>query len=295
MVISKLTGGLGNQMFQYAAGRRLAYVRGGVSLKLDLSEYEYNKERAYMLGNFNVKAVLATPEEIKALKYRKRDIVSRLLQKLGLLKKKSLELSSSYIREKERFRFDANILNLHDGVYLDGSWQDERYFSGISEIISKEFTLNTIFIGRDKMLEERIRTCNSVGLHIRRGDYVSKVHTNMLHGVCDMDYYLRAMEYLKRQFGDVKIFVFSDDVKWAYEHMAFPWVTFVDHNGQDKCCEDLWLLSRCKHNIIANSTFSWWAAWLNPNPKKIIISPQHWIRSDRYDTSHLLPSTWIKM
>ncbi len=290
MIITKLIGGLGNQMFQYAVGRRLAHVLG-TELKLDISGFNNYKLRTYSLGNLNIREKYASPEEVAAL--TRPTMLERMRAKLL---RKQPRPAATYIREKKKFHFDSDILNLADGVYLDGSWQSEKYFSDIAGIIRQEFSVKIPQADKNKELAGLIATCEAVSLHIRRGDYVSNPHTRQVHGVCEIDYYFRCIEYLTRTIKNPHFFVFSDDPEWARENLKLAYrMTLVDHNGVEKHYEDLRLMSQCKHHIIANSTFSWWGAWLSRNKNKIVLAQERWANSDYYDVKDLIPQKWIKL
>lgn len=291
MILVKLIGGLGNQMFQYATGRRLAHVLG-VELKLDISWFETQDERTYSLGFFNIREDFATPKEISVLRAPKQGIVEHILSRVL---SKPPESASTNIVEKY-FHFDPDILYLPDGVCLDGYWQSEKYFADIAGIIRGEFTVKTPQVDKDMELSKQMALCSSVSLHIRRGDFVSNDHTNQVHGTCDMDYYFRSVESLTKIVKEPHFFIFSDESKWAADNMKLPYqTTFVTHNGKDKDYEDLRLMSQCKHHIIANSSFSWWGAWLSPNPDKIVFAPEKWFNASDMDTKDLIPDGWIKV
>ncbi len=290
MVITRLIGGLGNQMFQYAAGRRLAHVLR-VELKLDITEFGNYTLRTYSLGDYSIQENFASAEEIAALRLSKRGMVERILAKV-------LHKRSTHIREKH-FHFEPEILNLPDGVYLDGYWQSEKYFSDIAGIIRQEFTVKPIQTDKNRELAEEIASCESVSLHIRRGDYVYNPHTNRVHGVCDLDYYSRCAEELSRMVKNQHFFVFSDDPEWVHDNLKLSYpMTLIDNNGADRNYEDLRLMSQCKHHIIANSSFSWWGAWLNPRRDKIVFAPRQWFGKEQKAskrTDDLLPATWIRL
>ena len=291
MIIVKLIGGLGNQMFQYAAGRRLAH-KHNTQLKLDISSFGSYRLRRYGLHHFNIEATIASPEEVASLTIKKQGIAERVLRK-------ALRWSSgpapTYIREKH-FHFDPDILNLPDGVYLDGYWQSEKYFADIAGIIRQEFTVKTPQKGKDKELAEQITSCESVSLHIRRGDFVSDSHTNQVHGTCDLDYYRRCVENFTPTVKHPHFFIFSDEPQWARDNLKLPFsTTLVDHNGVDKNYEDMRLMSQCKHHIIANSSFSWWGAWLNPIEDKLVFAPKRWFTKDNRNLHDLIPNQWIKV
>jgi hypothetical protein len=292
MIIVRLIGGLGNQMFQYAVARHLAEIHK-VVLKMDISGFKTYKKRKYSLWPFNIQENFASPEEVAALGGQRRGIVERVVRRVL---RKPVKSTPTYIREKRLFYFDADILKLPDGVYLHGSWQNERYFADIAGIIRQEFTVRTPPAGKDKELAEQIASCQSVSLSIRRGDYASKRHTKRVHGTCGLDYYYRCVEHLTQTVKNPHFFIFGDEPQWARDNLKLPYpTTFVDHNAEDKNYEDLRLLSRCKHNIIANSSFSWWGAWLNQDPEKIVLAPKRWFKSDAYDPRDLIPDKWIKV
>jgi hypothetical protein len=290
MVITRLIGGLGNQMFQYAVGRRLAHEMG-VELKLDITGFQSYKLRTYSLGNLNIQENFATLEEIKAL--TKPTIAGRILAKLW---HRSPRPPKTYIREKH-FHFDPNILKLSDNVYLEGYWQSEKYFADIAGILRQEFTIKTPQTGKNKELGEKIATCESVSLHIRRGDYACNPHTKDVHGLCGIDYYFRCVEQISQMAKKPHFFIFSDDPKLPRDSFkeSYP-TTFVNHNGADEDYEDLHLMSQCKHHIIANSTFSWWGAWLNGRSDKIVFAPSQWFAKEEQASrkmTDLLPANWI--
>ena len=286
MIITKLIGGLGNQMFQYAAGRQLAY-KLGVELKLDILDFDHYKLRKYELDVFNIQENFATAEEIADLTILKRNIIERFISRL--LHKPYRPLPT-YIKES----FNSEIMNMYDGVYLDGYWQSEKYFADIIEIIREEFIITTTQEGLNRKLADQIKSCNSVSLHIRRGDYVSNPETNKAHGICDIDYYLHCIEHLTKTVEHPHFFAFSDDIEWVRQNLKIPYpITFIENNGQDKSYEDLRLMSQCKHHIIANSSFSWWGAWLNPNEDKIVFAPRKWFANKDANIQDRIPNQWI--
>lgn len=297
MIIVKLMGGIGNQMFQYAAARRLAYVHGS-PLKLDLSWFSdivaVNTSRGYALDIFAIQEEFAAREEVEALTVRKQGFVECLIAKVIWRKPVAVP---SYIREKQ-FHFDPAILNLSNNVYLDGYWQSEKYFAEIEDIIRKEFTVKTDQAGQNRKLAELIASSDSVSLHIRRGDYVSNPRTNKYHGICDMDYYSRCLEQLTETVKNPHFFIFSDERDWVSDNLKLPCpTTLVDHNGANKGYEDLRLISQCKHHIIANSSFSWWGAWLSDNSGKIVVAPKKWFADEKRNnqTYDLIPEGWTRI
>jgi hypothetical protein len=291
MVIVKLIGGLGNQMFQYATGRRLAH-RLGTQLKLDVSDFEIYKLRSYNLDIFDLVGEFATTAEVAWLKFGK---ASRI-KKLWLLIKQGRS-GPSYIQEKH-FHLNPGVLTLHDNVYLDGYWQSEAYFKDIEDVIRNDFKLRAPPSEENSRLADRIDSVCPVSLHIRRGDYVSDPTTNRVHGTLDPDYYERSMDLIAAKITNPHFFIFSDDPGWGKMNLAMKHgrtVSIIDNNDEAHAHEDFRLMSRCKHHVIANSSFSWWAAWLNPYPEKIVIAPKKWFNDPSIDTSDLIPESWLRI
>lgn len=291
MIITKLIGGLGNQMFQYATGRRLGY-KLGVELKLDISAFDEYRLRGYDLGAFNIQENIATAQEVQKLTQRKKSLFNRLVRRVL---RREPKLPTSYVKEKH-FHFDPCILNASDGVYLDGYWQSEKYFIDIDQIIREDFTLKKEQVGKDKEIGGNISSCESVSLHIRRGDFVSNARTSTIHGTCNLNYYYRCVEEITKNVKNPHFFIFTDDTGWVSKNvkLSYP-ATVIDHNGRKKSYEDLMLMSLCSHNIIANSSFSWWGAWLNRNPNKMVFAPLRWFAKDDISTRDLIPEKWRRI
>lgn len=288
MVIVKLMGGLGNQMFQYAAGRRLTHILS-TELKLDISGFENYNLRKYELGSFNILEDFASPREVKALTSQKNGFLTGLLR---CLLRRPKDLAPSHIRESH-FHFDSEILNLPNNVYLDGYWQSEKYFNDIEDVIRKEFAITVPQTGESQKMAELISSRESVSLHVRRGDYVSDLHTRKVHGTCNLEYYERAIAEIYSKVDKPHLFVFSDDMEWSKANLniSHP-VVFVDHNNFSRSYEDLRLMRQCRHHIIANSSFSWWGAWLSTYKNKIVIAPKKWFNTLEIDTRDLFPMEW---
>ncbi|NWF57768.1 MAG: alpha-1,2-fucosyltransferase [Fischerella sp.] len=300
MIIVRLTCGLGNQMFQYAAGRRLAEIHSTL-LKLDISRFEDIREyRSYALNCFHIWEHIATPQEIEIFKQRKSKPMGQRLKSLLYRSKADRKFSEfqfeDSILQEQHFHFDPNFFQAPNNVYLDGYWQSEKYFRDIQDIIRREFTVKYPQDPKSQHIAELIGKTNSVSIHIRRGDYVEHPTIAPKHGFCDLDYYDRAISYISDRVSQPHFFIFSDDPHWVKEnlHLKFP-IIIVDHNGSTRNYEDLRLMSLCQHQIIANSSFSWWGAWLNSNPEKIVIAPVKWFSGIDYDTSDLVPDNWLRM
>lgn len=274
MVIVQLTGGLGNQMFQYAAARRLAWFLQ-TPLKMDVTFYQYNQLRVYGLDHFKINGEMADAEEIFWIKQTRQ------------------------LKEKA-FSFDGELLHglspEKPDVYLEGYWQSEKYFRDLREIICEEFSLKDALDPENQEYLEWIETSESVSIHIRRGDYVANPTVNYLHGVCPADYYSRAMEAITQSIDRPHFFVFSDDKQWGKNNLPDHYnLTFVDLNGPDRDYYDLHLMRHCKHHIIANSSFSWWGAWLSDYPQKKVCAPRKWFNGYSHDTRDLIPEHWNRI
>jgi len=288
MIVVKLKGGLGNQLFQYAVGRQLSEIHG-TELKIDISMFGDYEWHDYSLWPLNIKENISSQEEIALLTHKK---LSKFERVFGSFFGSKSKLASTHIVERH-FHFDPEILKLPDGVYLDGYWQSEKYFKNIEEIIRREFTVNSQQTGKDRELSEDIGACESVSLHIRRGNYISDPLTNKTHGTCSLNYYQECVKLLTEEVKEPHFFVFSDDPEWAQDNLNLDWPKiFVDHNDADKDYEDLRSMSLCRHHIIANSTFSWWGAWLSTTKDKLVFFPKQWFAEGKHDTRDLFPAGW---
>jgi hypothetical protein len=297
VVVVKLMGGLGNQMFQYAAGRSLA-LRLGAALKLDRSYLDGpqtgNTRRSFELDGLKVLEKFADPWEVAELTGREstwpRMLFLRLRQALGFTR-----FRPNVLRESD-FRFQPEFQCASGDVYLEGFWQSEKYFAGIAEILRNEFSIGRSLEGRDRAFAEAIAGGNTVSVHVRRGDYVRHPEAFRYHGVCGMEYYRRCMEIISGKVQEPHYVVFTDEPGWAREN--FPGscrMTFVDWDSPRKGCVDLELMRKCRHHIIANSSFSWWGAWLCENPEKMVLAPERWVIDPSVDTKDLLPESWVRV
>ena len=278
MVVVKLMGGLGNQMFQYAAGRMLSN-KYQVPLKvderflLDRSPRENFTYRNPELHHFNIVAESLTPEQSR--------LYNRKVGLLSFVEKKILN-KNNYVHFRESsFRYDQAFIKQPANTYLEGFWQSEKYFESIRTLLLNEFTGKNAPCELNTNLLNQISSQNAVSVHIRRGDYVANKVIGDYPGICNT----------------LVIYFFSDEIEWVKS--AFSQIqqeaVFVAHNQGDKSFEDLRLMSACKHNIIANSSFSWWGAWLNANPQKTVIAPEKWFSNPAIDSSDLIPDTWLKL
>ena len=288
MVVTRIIGGLGNQMFQYAMVRA-ASLRLEAPLKLDVAGFKTYDLHAYGLNHFNVVGDVANKNEYVV--GAPKTILDRIRMRLGL----STRLESY---QENGLEFDAKAFALRGDIYLDGYWQSERYFSDFQPQIRNDFSFKTTPDSINQAYLDHINSVVAVSVHIRRGDYVNNPSINAIHGVCDLDYYRRAVEFLRSriQSEDLHFFVFSDDPEWVRENVNFgSATTFVSHNDASKNYEDMRLMSSCKHHIIANSSFSWWGAWLNANPDKVVVAPKQWFKSSTLSSTDIVPDSWSRL
>jgi hypothetical protein len=281
MIVTKLHGGLGNQMFQYAIGRNLA-EKNGTELVLDTTEYDYDKLRVYELHNLKIHGRVAS--EFKQGKLRK--FVKKITNIVPIHRYK-------HLTEKNRY-FDPTILENRGNLCLDGYWQCEEYFKEIKYMLVEDFALKDEPDEINNSIMESIRNSNAVCVHVRRGDYATDPKTNKFHGTCSLDYYNNAVRFIETKISDPTFFIFSDDAKWAKENLKITSKSVhVAVNGADQGHKDLGLIRNCKHFIIANSSFSWWGAWLSDNQGKIICAPARWFRND--DEGNIVPGSWTRI
>lgn len=258
MIIVKIRGGLGNQMSQYAAGRVLSSLIG-VELAIDDSWFVSTKanDRSYLLDNFNIKAkhIMQLPDN-----YRK-------------------------FSEKSHILFQPDFFTVKDNTVLEGSWLSEKYFKDKASIIRQDFTLKNInmdYLG--------IFNNNSVSVHIRRTDKVN----HDFHLLLPLSYYNKALQFMNDQFDNLVFYIFSDDIEWAKANLRISQKHyFVNYHGFKDCYKDLYLMSLCNHNIISNSSFSWWGAWLNTNLGKQVISPKEWYKTESIYHEDHYPKGWL--
>jgi len=293
MIVAKICGGLGNQMFQYAAGYALSKLHK-TQLYLDLHELAHDSLRDYSLGVFNIGASVASDEQITSLtKYK----VSKFGNKLDkIVSKIGFRYYRNYYRERY-FSYDSEFLRLPDDVLIDGYWQSEKYFSTCRDELLSKFKITDGLSGDAHAMLEDIINCKdvTVSIHVRRGDYISDSTANKVHGTCSVEYYENAMNFIEARYQNIKYVLFSDDIEWVLSNLKIhrPYMVVSSENIADY--EDMMLMSSCDHQIIANSSFSWWGAWLNPNKEKIVISPEKWFSSGDKDTADLIPLEWIKL
>lgn len=290
MIIVKLQGGLGNQMFQYAAGRALA-AQSFDSLKLDVSAYRDCSgvtQRQYELSAFNIKEEFASLKEDKILNsHGLHGVLKKIIDRFRV------KLWGYNYAIESHGKFRPDIFGIKGNIYLDGYWQTEKYFLKIANIIRSEFSIKKEYSNVNLELLNRIRLCDSIAVHIRRGDYVSNADINAQHGTCSLEYYEKAIDYMTEKIVNPTLYIFSDDIIWCKNNLKTNLPTFYAEGNTAH--EDLFLMSECKHNIIANSSFSWWSAWLNNNVNKIVVAPKKWFNKSNIESMNIVPDNWIKI
>lgn len=294
MIIVKVMAGLGNQMFQYAVGRRLA-VKRNTQLLLDITSYEnmadIDTPRQYELDCYSIQAEIASKKLLAKVQppETKRTLPEKVLRRLGIGKYWQIGEGDG--------SFNKGILSAPNNTYLVGWWQNEKYFADIRSQLIKEFEPKNKPNKTNAKILKEIQHCNAVAIHVRRGDYVSNKHANVHHGLTPLEYYTRAIAHVRKEVKTPRFFVFSDDLEWCKKSFNLGKdAVFVDGNGGKMAYEDLRLMKHCKHNIIANSSFSWWGAWLNQNPDKIVIAPKIWFQDKQANSSTgIVPKEWKRI
>lgn len=294
MIIIQLLGGLGNQMFQYATAYAIA-SENKTKLKIDtfyLRKRAHNPlftKRDYSLFVFRINSSeninLAQSYFYKILLYLSRKNILWLKGKYKVIKEK-------------KYSFDKGLLSIKDNCYLIGYFQSEKYFKKYSVQLRQIFHFSDQMDLINQHIADKISSQNSVSIHIRRGDYLSNKLTNSIHGLCNNDYYLKAIDHIKKNVQDPVFYIFSDDIGWATLNIVPSANTiYIGNNSGINSYRDMQLMSLCKHNIIANSSFSWWAAWLNTNIEKIVISPKNWFFDNvtNSNTGDLIPENWLRI
>ncbi len=286
MIIVELKGGIGNQLFQYATAKHLA-IKNNSQLKVDTSRLNHASKlgdvhRGFALEALNLQAELARAEEIKQLK-----------QPYGIFSL-SQRLFKTKILRQFFIDFVPSILSAKGNLFLDGYYQSPLYFNEIRSTLLAEFTWKNDPTPVTLRYIDQITNSNSVSIHVRREDYAKDPRVLAEFGLCSLQYYTKAIDHINKHLDNPTYFIFSDDIEWVKENLPLNdnWVIVDDKAVTD--IDELLLMSKCKHNIVANSSFSWWGAWLNQNPDKLVIAPTPWFNKHKYD-KNLIPGTWIQL
>tara|TARA_R110002096_G_scaffold194020_2_gene376106 strand:- start:682 stop:1551 length:870 start_codon:yes stop_codon:yes gene_type:complete len=287
MIIVRMKGGLGNQMFQYAAGRSLA-LKTGLPLVLDLRHYNREHEHGYALGGLGLADI--SYDEARLPPSPRDSPLAYGLWRFARRKPQLLHENGAC--------FDPAIAAVCGPAWIEGYFQSERYFAAHTEAIRSELTPTTPLDALNARWLAKIKAdpC-AVSVHVRRGDYVRNLKFAAHHGTCTPNYYARALDHVARQMGaEPVIYAFSDDPDWVRNNLQLPaQIKVVGHNDASRNVEDLRLMSACRHHIIANSSFSWWAAWLNPRADKIVAAPKVWFADPAFVNPDIWAEGWARI
>ena len=293
MIVVKLIGGLGNQMFQYACGRSLAHLKQ-TTLALDKSFLEMASagytQRNYELGTFKLQGLVGGEEVRKEFDLN--------ANRIGIKFKSYFpQFFDHVVFNESSADFQSSFLKLPQNTYLNGYWQDLSYFDRCRDILLQDFTLKEEPKGSFVELAAKLSSISVASIHVRRGDYVSLNNARNYHGLLPKEYYEQAIKILAQKQNGLSYFVFSDDIDWCKQNLSFlerPF--FID--GKElglSAQEELVLMSMCKHNVIANSSFSWWAAWLNIHKDNVVIAPKYWYNKQFKQPGNLFPKSWTRI
>lgn len=280
MIIVKLMGGLGNQLFQYAFGKNLEIITGA-EVFFDTTSYSKNSDRNLSILDFRVDVNHAESNQIDSFFSFKNRAIRKFFQ--------YTYINNHEVHFEDSLEFDPITLDKRKNHYFLGYWQSEVNFSNIFKLLRKEFQLKSSV--KKSKFSSLINKRDCVSVHIRRGDYAHNESIKAFHGLLPKTYYLNAMNLMVELVSTPLFIIFSDDIDWVKNNfqISFDYVIFDDLSYSDS--EVLIIMSKCKHQIIANSTFSWWAAWLNTNKGKIIIAPKKWF-SKNLRPENLIPKKW---
>lgn len=275
MLIVRISSGLGNQMFQYALC--CVFREKGITVKADTSVFSKKKEqRAYELEKvFGISIPAASAFEKGVM-----NAVSKISFKL---------LDQPYKEQDNEFGIWKQGITGKKWGYVNGYWQSEKYFKHIGQTVRNEFTFSPPADEQNIDLLTQINNCNSISIHIRRTDYVSGFKWGL-----SAAYYREAIQLITSKVKNPQFYFFSDDMAWVKQHFSSGNFHYVDCNKGVDSFRDMQLMSNCKHHIIANSTFSWWGAWLNPSKEKMVIAPDAWLPHTN-GTRDIVPAEWIKI
>ncbi len=286
MILVRLNGGLGNQLFQYAAGYALAKKNNDI-LKIDLSSYAQNKSRLPEILKLSISAKIADDEEVR--RYRNPH---------GIISKVNRFISQK-IYKKYHVDWEPDLLDQAGNIYLDGYFQSDLYFNNCSEDLLREFQMPQMRLSNiSHIITLILGLPNCVSVHVRRGDYVADDKTKILHDICGNSYFEEAIARVESIHGRCTFLIFSDDIDWVRSNMNLPnsslYISGRIRSDGDvlDSVDELYLMSICKHHIISNSTFSWWGAYLNSNFEKEIFYPSLWNRSPFFKHKYIIPSSW---
>jgi hypothetical protein len=287
-VVIRMAGGLGNQLFQYAAGLALSRTRGA-RLLLDTTTYVTDKLRTYSLQPFTLTPRFVPRVIVPIMAAFDRRFVGRALKTM------MPAVGWHYVRDRgqgyEPAQFPAG-----GNLMLDGYWQSDKYFAPVAEQVREAFAFRDPPDDANAACLARIARGPSVAVHVRRGDYVTTPEVNAIHGTCGPEYYRAAADRIRQAAPDATYYVFSDDPDWAEQHLKWPGPSeVVRHNLGRRDADDLRLMAACDHFVIANSSFSWWGAWLARNAAKVVVAPRRWYTNVHHTDRDLTPPEWLRI
>jgi hypothetical protein len=293
VIVVKLFGGLGNQMFQYAAARRLALMNE-TEVALDLRWFSTQQMRDLALDRLSVRAAPATDAQlIPGLPAEWTGSGRRISLRWRVAARQQ---GQRLIAESRPGVFQPAVLRAPDHTTLVGYWQSERYFSDVAEMLRDELTPKYGLSGLAAQLRDEIHEAGGVSLHVRRGDFVRNPEAARAHGVCSAEYYRSAMALLDSELGSPTYYGFSDDPDWTLANLRHPRLHMV--TTRDRVAnshEDLALMASCRAHIVANSSFSWWGAWLGDGPDKRVVAPRRWFEDPRLSSQDIVPASWCRL
>ncbi|MEJ0081048.1 MAG: alpha-1,2-fucosyltransferase [Puia sp.] len=295
MIVVKLSDGLGNQMFQYAAARSLS-LKWNEKLLMDTASFGIDfpnvDKRIFSLNIFdNIKPAFSS-RFLTGSFYMPSRWDNRF--------RKIIRQPRRHVLKENKHAFDESFYQTIPPVLLDGYWQSEMYFKPFEKTIREDFTFRSID-GSDHNfpLLAEIQDCESVSVHVRRGDYYKYGNQNMFQGICDKPYFQKAISWFLVNKRKPKFFFFSEDPEWIFDNLKSELInmTVVSGNLGDSSWKDMFLMSKCKHQILSNSSFSWWSAWLNKNGEKSVIAPIKWFNTEDplYEPNDIVPAHWIRL
>lgn len=290
MKIVQISSGLGNQMFQYALYLYLknkefnSYIDSKTNYNLGKQHNGYELEKV-----FRIKPKEIDEKTLKKYKLNKENLIDKALKKFAI--------KTNYYKEKKEFVFDKKILK-KENEYLKGYWQSYKYIEPIEKIVKEQFQfkIDSFLLNKaNKKTLSRILKTNSISVHVRRGDYYQSNNINKFGNITTLKYYEKAFEKISTLVENPHYYIFSDDIEWCKKNLKEKNMYFIDENRKENSFIDMYLMSKCDHNIIANSSFSWWGAYLNSNEEKIIIAPSKWLHGQLYSETEIVPDEWIKI
>lgn len=283
-------GGLGNQMFQYALA--ISMDADGVPTQISIDDFLINRhyQGFELIKAFNVPLPISNRLEASIMNKIRPLFLDKNSGFIRSAVAKLLMSTSNVYREKREYYFDQEALRQRNS-FLVGTWQSPRYFEHQQQLIREVFNFNKPHDDVNLKLSNEIVTCNAVAVHVRRGFYQEPTLSRNRMVIDSSDYYYRAFDIIRQQVDSPVFYVFSDDIEWAKRNLKGRNLTFVTHNTGGNSYLDMYLMSLCRHFIIANSAFSWWPAWLSSNEDKIVIVPKPWVKEQ--DCTSVFPNNWL--